>query len=274
METPEEARAPRAPGLSITLICRDEAERIGETIAAAAALTDDFIVLDSGSTDGTLEVARAAGVAPRQAEWRGYGPQKRAAEDLCRHDWILNIDADERLSPELADEIAALFADGPPGADAYRIPIRDRFPFETRPAPRAFTYNQIRLYDRRRARFSPSTVHDSVLPEKSARIGQLEGLVFHDSFRSLAETVAKLNRYSTMQEEERRARGRRFPRWRLVTEFPLAFLKALIVRGYWRYGLWGVSLAVLYAFGRHLRIAKWHETEKLARAAGGADRRR
>jgi len=241
--------------ISAFIIARDEADRIGPAIDSVRGLCAEVIVVDSGSTDGTPEVAAARGARVAHNPWTGYGPQKRAAEDLCAHDWTLNLDADERVTPRLAAEIRRLFAEGRQAeADFWRLRIVDTFPHEARPAWWAFGHDQIRLYRRSAGRFSNSPVHDTVRPPPGARQGLLKGVMEHRSYRSLAFMVDKLNRYSGMQAAN--ARGRRVSALRLAAEFPLAFLKGYVVRRYALYGAFGITLAAVYAFSRFLRLAK------------------
>ena len=126
------------PQLSIFIIARDEADRIGRTIEAVRGLSDDIVLVDSGSTDGTQGIAERLGARVVFNPWPGYGQQKRFAEEQCRHDWLLNIDADEVVPPDLAAEIASLFAGPGPAADAYQIRIAEIFPGE--PAPVSYTH--------------------------------------------------------------------------------------------------------------------------------------
>jgi glycosyltransferase involved in cell wall biosynthesis len=150
------------PPLSIFIITRNEADRIGRTIQAVSGLSDDIVVVDSGSDDGTQAIAAELGARVIANGWPGYGPQKRFAEDQCRHPWLLNLDADEVVPDDLAAEIAALFAAGEPAADAYRLRIAEIFPGE--PAPHRFAYalTPVRLYRKDKGRYSPSPVHDRV----------------------------------------------------------------------------------------------------------------
>lgn len=246
--------------LSVFIIAKDEADRIGQAIASVIDWVDEVIVVDSGSSDDTVAVASGAGAKVVHHDFKGYGPQKRFAESQCRNQWVLNIDADEPLTPVAQMEIQALLTTGDiKKCDCWRIPIKTIFPHEDEPASWAFSYNQIRLYDREKAGFSSSNVHDSVLPIEGARIGQLRGAIAHHTHRSIQFQVEKFNRYSDMQVDDLIARGRRLPRWRLLTEFPFAFLKAYFIRRYMFYGFWGVSLSVSYAYSRFLRVAKWHE---------------
>ncbi|PVB59448.1 glycosyltransferase family 2 protein [Labrenzia sp. 011] len=255
--------------LSVFIIARDEADRISRAIESVTGWADEVIVIDSGSTDNTVAVAESLGARVIHNDWPGYGPQKRFGEDQCRNDWLLNLDADEEVTPELRAEIQAKFADGSyRDADGWRVMIRDLYAHESAPAPWAYGYHQIRLYDRRKGRFSTSSVHDTVRPEEGATIASLKGIMAHRSIRSLDFQVAKYNRYSGMQVEDMRARGRKLPRWRLLSEFPVSFLKAYFVRRYLKYGWWGFILSVNYAHARFLRVAKAYEAELLEKRAG------
>jgi len=256
--------------LSVFIIARDEADRIARPIESVIGWVDEVIVIDSGSRDDTMAVAQRLGAKVVHNDWPGYGPQKRFGEDRCRNDWLLNLDADEEVTPDLAAEIRAKFADGSHArADGWRIMIRDQYAHESSPAPWAYGYHQIRLYDRRKGRFSESIVHDTVRPGPGALIADLTGIMAHRSIRSLDFQVGKYNRYSGMQVEDMRARGRKLPRLRLLTEFPVGFLKAYVARKYFRYGWWGLVLAVNYAHARFLRVAKAYEAELLDEADKG-----
>ncbi len=248
--------------ISVFIIARDEADRIGRAIDSVKAFADEIVVVDSGSVDGTREVAERHGARVVVNDWPGYGPQKRFAEDQCRNDWLFNLDADEAATPELAAEICGLASSGRLSeAPFWQVSIKDVFAHESRPAPWAYGYVQIRLYDRRVGRFSESTVHDTVRPPQGARLARLRQPMDHRSIRSVAFHVEKMNRYSTMQAADMAGRGRRVPRWRLASEFPLAFLKAYVLRRYALYGWWGVVISVNFAYTRFLRVAKAYESE-------------
>ncbi|WP_306141164.1 glycosyltransferase family 2 protein [Roseibium sp. MMSF_3412] len=252
--------------LSAFIISKNEADRISRPIESVIGWVDEVIVVDSGSTDDTVAVAEGLGARVVHHDWKGYGPQKRYGEEQCRNDWLLNLDADEEVTPELADEIKSKFADNSyTNADGWRIMIRDMYAHEIAPAPWAYGYHQIRLYDRRKGRFSASTVHDTVRPEEGAEINDLAGIMAHRSIRSLDFQVGKYNRYSGMQVEDMRTRGRTLRRSRLLTEFPVSFFKAYFVRKYRKYGWWGFILSVNYAHARFLRVAKAYEADLLGK---------
>jgi glycosyltransferase involved in cell wall biosynthesis len=249
--------------LSVFIIAQNESDRIGETIRAVRHLTDDLVLIDSGSTDGTQAVAAELGARVIYHPWPGYGPQKRYAEEQCRHTWLLNIDADEVLPPELASEIEALFADGGPSLDAYKVRIAEIFPGEGAPHPLAYALAPVRLYRRDRGRYSSSLVHDRVDLSPGARVGSLKGIIHHKSVRSLGDQIDKLNRYSDQQAVDLEIRGISIPTWRVFVEFPAAFLKAYVGRRHFVRGTYGFLTAMNYAIARHLRLAKHYERKRV-----------
>lgn len=258
--------------LSVFIIARNEADRIGDTIRAVRDLTDDLVVVDSGSTDGTQGLAAELGARVIVNAWPGYGPQKRFAEEQCRHDWLLNVDADEVIPPDLRGEIRALFEGEGPDCDAYRLGIGEIFPGEARPHPLAYTLWPVRLYRRSRGRYSPSPVHDRVELVPEARIGRLRGRIHHFSVRSLGDQITKLNRYSDQQADDLDLRGVTIPTWRVFVELPAAFLKAYIGRRHLVRGAYGFLTAMNYAISRHLRLAKHYERRRIRKADAKQER--
>lgn len=256
------------PPLSIFIITRDEADRVGRTISAVQGLSDDIIVVDSGSTDGTQAVAEGLGARVIFNTWPGYGQQKRFAEEQCRHNWMLNIDADEVVPPDLAAEIAALFDKGEPAADAYRLRIAELFPGERAPHRFAYALAPVRLYRRDKGRYSPSPVHDRVDLLPGAKVAKLKGTIHHYSVRSLGEQMAKLNAYSDAQADDLDQRGETISVLRMVGEFPANFIKAYIGRRHALRGLYGFMTAMNFAFYRYLRAAK-HWERRLQRHKNG-----
>lgn len=245
--------------LSIFIITFNEADRLPRTLAAVRHLSDDIVVIDSGSTDGTRALAAALGARVIENAWPGFGPQKRFAEAQCRHPWLLNLDADEWVPPDLASEIAALFAAGEPAADAYEIRIAEVFPGEGAPHRFAYALAPVRLYRREAGSYSPSPVHDRVDLRPGMRVRRLAGIVHHFSVRSIGDQVAKLNTYSDQQVSDLVARGKQVSGWRLFFEFPAAFLKAYFARRHFVRGRYGFITAMNYAFLRWLRVAKEFE---------------
>jgi glycosyltransferase involved in cell wall biosynthesis len=258
------------PPLSVFIITRNEADRLPRTIAALAMISDDIVVVDSGSTDATQRVAADLGArVVENHPFPGYGPQKRFGEDQCRHRWLLNVDADEVIPPDLADEIAALFAKGEPALDAYELRIAEIFPGEGAPHPLAYALAPVRLYRRDMGRYSPSPVHDRVDLDPRARVGRLKGTIHHFSVRSLGEQLTKLNAYTDALAADLDARGETLSTIRLVLEFPVNFIKAYIGRRHILRGRYGFMTAMNFAFYRYLRVAK-HIERRMRRDSGKA----
>jgi glycosyltransferase involved in cell wall biosynthesis len=249
--------------VSVFIIAKNEADRIGETIRAVRDLTDDLVVIDSGSTDGTQTIAEELGARVIFNEWPGYGPQKRFGEDQCCHPWLFNVDADEVVPRSLAAEIQALFAEGEPHCQAYEIGIAEIFPGEAAPHPWAYTLWPVRLYRKDHGRYSPSLVHDRVDLEPRTKIGRLKAVIHHRSVRSLGDQIAKLNRYSDQQAVDLEVRGVTIPTWRVFFELPAAFIKAYVGRRHALRGTYGFLTAMNYAISRHLRLAKHYEKKRL-----------
>lgn len=259
MSQPTTGRLP----LSVFIIAKDEADRIPLAIESVIDWVDEVIVIDSGSSDDTVAISDRMGAKTVFHEWQGYGPQKVYGETLCRNDWLLNIDADEAISPRLREEITALFANGEPTKPAYHIPILIVFRWDKGPRPLAPSNSPIRLYDRRKAGFKDALVHDSVvLKSEGETAGQLKQPMHHRCFRSYRHAIEKINRYSSMQAEDMLAKGRVPSGWRIVFEPTVAFLKAWILRRYILFGLEGFIESVIYAFARFVRLAKTRELYK------------
>lgn len=260
--------------ISVFIIARDEASRIGLSIDSVRDLVAEVVVVEWGSVDGTAEIAARCGARVLHNEWKGYGPQKRFAETCCSNRWLLNLDADEALSPELARELRSLFAGGNPACDAYRLVIRAMCPHEDRPQRWAYANSPIRLYDRDRGGFADSLVHDSVLMREGSRVGTLRGDVHHRGILTFEQLAAKINSYTSMQAADWLQRKQPRVSWlRMLTAFPAAFLKSYFLRRHFVWGRYGFAISVCYAFARLLRLAKVHEQQLLSDAAQRGSRK-
>jgi glycosyltransferase involved in cell wall biosynthesis len=257
--------------ISVFIIAKNEEDRIVAALESVVGWVDEVLVIDSGSSDNTVSVAEGLGAQVIFHEWKGYGPQKVFGESQCRHQWILNIDADEAVSEELKKEIQAFFdAYGAPPLRAYHVPIKIVSRFAKKPGVLAPSNDPIRFYHKAYAGFKNSTVHDSVvLYNKEERAGKLHGIMLHRCFRSYTHAVEKINFYSSMQAEHMLAKGRKPNAIRIMIEPLAAFLKAYTLRRYCLLGVDGLLESVIYAFARTLRLAKarelWKETEVVGR---------
>lgn len=242
--------------LSIFLITHNEAARLGLVLEAAAGLTDDVVVVDSGSTDDTVSIAEAHGARTFHRDWTGYGQQKRFAEDQCKHEWLLNLDADEVLTPALHAELQALFENGDPPPGAYRVRILNLYPGDAEPRPFANDYNVVRLYHRSVGRYRDDRVYDRVVLESPAQVGQLAAPIHHHSIVDWAHMVDKANRFTSHELGKLAAKPRGALMVRLVTEMPLQFVRNYFLRGHVLGGWKGFVFALNTAYLRTLRIAK------------------
>jgi len=213
------------PPLSAVLITRNAADQLAECLASVA-FCDEIVVVDSASEDATAEIARRHGARVIQSVWRGFGPQKQFAVDQARHDWVLCIDADERVSERLRASI--LDALPAPDARAYRFARCNRFMGRYLRHGEGYPDWSLRLFDRRHARWSDDPVHEKVLVDGSA--GTLQGDLLHESAESLEAYLAKQNRYSSLAAEEALACGERATAAHLLLSPLLRFVKFYFIR--------------------------------------------
>lgn len=236
----------------------NEERKIGDVIASVRGLVDEVVVVDSGSTDATLAIAEAMGARIIGQAWLGNGLQKRFAEDHCRNDFLLDLDADEVVSPELAAEIRALFAHGPPPRPVYELQL-----VTVPPVGKAWhdcgVRGRLKLYDRRVVRQPDHKAWDQFEVPAGVKVGRLASPLLHYAFGDLAHVVAKLNRVSTVRAEETWKRSRLEVGLRVLFALPIYFLKHYVQRGLFRAGIYGVSLSAIHAYGRWLRDAKMYE---------------
>lgn len=247
------------PRLSAFLIVHNEERHLGDCLASLAGLADEIVVVDDGSTDRTVEIARAAGARVTYRRFDDYGHQKQAALELTRGAWVLSIDADERVSLELSRAIRRVVEeDGP--ADGYwlrrqTIYLGRRLRFGG--AGRDWV---LRLVRRERARFELLPVHEHILLD--GRSARLRGTMDHVKYEALAEHVLAMNRYSSAIAEAKRARGVRFHAWHLM-RIPIAIVVRLVFRLGILDGRPGVIFAGMDAFYNFVKYAKiWQNGDR------------
>lgn len=239
--------------LTLVVITRDAATQIAACLASLPQ-AGEALVVDSGSRDDTVEIARAGGARVLAHAWEGFGRQKQFAVAAAVHDWVLCLDADERVTPALAAAIDALFANGAPPAPAYAVARRNRFLGRWLAHGEGYPDWNVRLFDRRRARWTDDPVHEHVLAE--GRIERLAGDLLHASAESIDAYVAKQNRYTTLQAEAMHARGERASIARIALS-PLArFLRFYVVKGGALDGVAGFAHIAIGAFASFLKYVK------------------
>jgi glycosyltransferase involved in cell wall biosynthesis len=248
------------PKLSVTVIAKNEAATI-EAALASVRWADEVVVVDSESTDATVDLARRVTERVFVRAWPGYVAQKNFAASQAAHDWILSLDADEQVTPALAEEIRATLAN--PSHAAYDMPRVTWHLGRWIRSTDWYPDRQLRLYDRRRAEWTGQYVHEAVSVDGS--IGRLRGELQHFPYRDISEHLETIDRYTTYAARQMQERGRRSGLLQLAGHPPLAFLRNYIARGGIRDGVPGFIISSLNAYYVFLKFAKLRELNAEAR---------
>ncbi|HSC26181.1 MAG TPA: glycosyltransferase family 2 protein [Vicinamibacterales bacterium] len=252
--------------LTVTVITRNEAANI-QAALESVSWADEIIVVDSRSTDATVEIARRYATRVEVHDWGGYSAQKNYAASLAANDWILSIDADERVTPELAREIRELMERGPT-ASGYRISrvtwYLGRWMYSTDWYP---DY-QLRLYDRRSGKWNARRVHESV--ELRDRPGVLKHQIQHYAYRDVSDHVTSIDHYTTLIAEQWLEEGRRTSLLAAIAHPPAAFLRNYVLRRGFRDGAAGFIVSALNAYYVFMKLVKlWELQHGVSRSREG-----
>jgi len=228
--------------ISVTIITRNEEGNIRGCLESVK-WADEIIVSDSGSTDSTVDICRSYGARVYGDEWGGFGAQKNLCASRARNPWVLNIDADERVTAELREEMLGAVA--APGCDGYYIARRNYFGDRWIRRCGWYPDYNLRLYRPDRGRFSEREVHEAVSVE--GRTGYLKHPMIHRTYRDVADYMARMHRYSTLAAKEMLGRGRRAHRADLVLRPAFTFLKMFVFKLGFLEGAMGYKLSMLYA---------------------------
>ena len=263
-----EANAARQSlGLSVIIITKNEAARLGDCLASVQ-FADEIIVLDGCSTDATAEIARAHGAQVHEAaDWPGFGPQKNRVLALATKPWVLSIDADERVTPELQAEIVQTLAQ--PQYDGYAIARLSEFCGKKIHHSGWWPDYVVRLFRRELGAFDNVQVHERVLVR--GQVGKLKSWFLHFPFDDLAALITKTNRYSSDAAQMMALKGRRVGVLGLITHSVWTFIRIYLLRRGFLDGRHGLVLAVTAASGSFLRYSKLmflNEASQRAQASG------
>lgn len=249
--------------LSVLIPTKNEAENITDCIRSIGDLADELVVVDSYSEDDTVELAMELGADILQRQYRYSTSQKNWAMSLLKNDWVLILDADERLTPAARQEIAAIMRAGP-SCDGYWI-RRDTF-FLGRRMRCLSSDTVLRLFNRKRGRYEDKLVHGEV--QMTGKVGGLKAPMEHYSYRSFSHFIPKFDRYTTWAAQEAFLRGRRSSWWK-VFSYPLGhFLKYAFLKGGILEGTRGLIVTGLDAYVAFLKYSKlwelgWRESRGL-----------
>ena len=240
--------------LSLCVITRDAAAQLADCLASAS-FAGEIVVVDSGSRDDTVEIARRSGARVIAHDWAGFGAQKNFAVGNARHDWVLCLDADERLTPELRASIeAAMRAPAEHRAAAYAMARRNRFLGVWLRHGEGYPDWNTRLFDRRRARWTEDPVHEHVVADGA--VARLAGDLLHESAESLEAYLAKQNRYTSLQAQAMHARGERAGMARLVLSPLVRFVRFYVVKLGFLDGAAGFAHITIGCFNSFAKYAK------------------
>lgn len=242
--------------ITATIITFNEAENIREA-CASVAWADEIVVVDSESTDATRDIAAECGARVIVNSWPGFGIQKQFAVNSAGHDWIFSLDADERVSPELQASIEALRdSDQSRLADGYRVARRAFYLGRWIRGGGWYPDYQLRLFQRTKGSWSPRLIHESVKMEPAARIETLNGDLLHYSMRDPEHHRQMIEeRYAPLGAQQMFRNGQRTSRMSMALAGPLTYLRSLVLKGGWRDGQAGLTIAKLAAHHASLKHA-------------------
>ena len=238
--------------ITATIITCDEERNIARAVESLRCV-DEILVVDSGSVDRTVELARNLGARVIEANWRGFSAQKNWAAEQATNDWILSLDADEALSEALEGEIWNLKKTGP-RHDAYTMPRLARYLGRWILHSGWYPDRKARLYHRQKASFTESLVHESV--EVRGKVGRLENNILHFTCESLSEHVKTMDRYTTLAAQELAARQVKIPLSKLVADPAWNFVKTYFIQRGFLDGPEGLIIAHMAAFYTFLKYSK------------------
>jgi len=243
------------PKVSVTVIAKNEAADLADALRSVA-WADEIVVVDAESTDETAAIARRFTDRVIVRPWPGYVDQKNFAASSASHDWILSLDADERVTPALGEEIRAVLSSDPADA-AFRVPRVSWHLGRWIRTTDWYPDYQVRLYDRRAARWTGRYVHEHV--EVRGTTGRLRSELQHFPYRDVAEHLETIDTYTTYAARQMYEGGRRAGILHQVAHPPLAFLRNYLLRGGIRDGVPGFIISTMNAYYVFLKFAKLWE---------------
>jgi glycosyltransferase involved in cell wall biosynthesis len=246
--------------ISATIVAFNEERNIARAIRSLRlneGCVDEIVVVDSGSSDATREIAATLGARVIEQKWPGYAAQKNFAAASAANDWILSIDADEELTPELAAEIAAL-KNQPVNFDAWTMPRLAHYLGRWIRHSGWYPDRKIRLYHRERATWQGEYVHESV--QTSGSTGELKSDLLHFTCDSLGQHLHTLDRYTSLAAQALVASGKPVPFRRLVVDPPWTFVRSYILQRGFLDGVHGFVIAAMASFYTFTKYAKARET--------------
>ena len=239
------------------MIACNEEEKIGQALESLLPVIDEIVVVDSGSTDKTPEICAKYGARFVRNEWPGYRAQKQLATDLAEFEWVLSLDADEEISPELRDEILEWKQNPRDEIDGYYLPRMTRLMGRWIKHTTWYPDWQLRLFKKSRGSWQGRNIHESFSTEGAT--AKMRGHILHYTYSDVSEYLVQLERFSTLAAEDYLERDKRTGFLRIVFSPPAIFLKNYILKAGFLDGKAGFTVSCLSAVSTFFKLLKTEE---------------
>lgn len=250
--------------LSIVYITLDAEQYLQESLQASKQITDNILIVDSGSTDKTVEIALALGVDVIQQDWLGFAGQKQLAINNAKTDWVLFLDADEVLSHAAITEIQALFVNTTPSQFAYSLPRENWFQGKIIRHGSWWPDRVTRLIHRQHGSIKQIKVHESW--QTTAKVTELQAPLKHYSYDNYSQLIQKADKYSTLAAEQLYSNGKQAGKWTPLTHAVASFIRLFVLKQGFRDGIEGAAIAYTTALASFMKYAKLQELQRLKKS--------
>jgi glycosyltransferase involved in cell wall biosynthesis len=253
-------------GISIVIICKNEAAVIGNTLQQLQGLTDDILVYDNGSTDNTCAIVRTYPVRLEQGLWQGFGKTKNAANALAKYDWILSLDADETIDERLRDTLRSLKLDN--ASLVYDISFKNFLGKKHLKYGEWGDDHHIRLFNRQKISWNESPVHEELIIPRDVIIKKISGCVLHQTMQDTAEFAAKMIHYAELRAEQYFKKNKKASWYKIHIAPTFNFIKYYFFKGGFLDGYEGfvcAKMTAFYTFLKYTRLREMYTNEKMHR---------
>ncbi|MFL5787313.1 MAG: glycosyltransferase family 2 protein [Flavisolibacter sp.] len=242
---------------SIVIICKNEANGIARVLESISKITDDIVVYDNGSTDGTIEIAKNYGVNVHQLEWLGFGKTKQKAVSLAKHNWVLSLDADEALDEQLQNELTRLNLSDP--RIVYQIRFKNYLGNKYMKWGEWGGDKHIRLFNRDFVNWDDAKVHEQLVIGKDIKVEQLKGYILHHTMKDMIEYSNKMVQYALLNAEKYHQQGKKATWVKRHVNPVFSFINHYIFQLGFLDGWEGLVTARMTSFYTFLKYTRLHE---------------